>query len=150
MAHCDDVDEGFVDLRDHFLNRGKNPFDLQDVMEEIQALAQEGKTVAYRDFMRRYHITRARTRGIAEVLWAISEKEACLVGPAHDPPHFISAVVVRASTRYPSGGFFGLTGIPPELKRSERRYTDPHLTLPEKKYVESLWEHLRSCSEGRT
>lgn len=148
VAQCDDVNEKFADLREHFLNRKENRFDLQDVLEQIRTLAREGQKVAYRDLMRRHHITRARTRGIAEVLWAISEKEACLVGSAHDPPHFITAIVVRASTGYPSGGFFGLAGMPSNLRRGEGRYQDADLTVPEMRYVERIWEHLPTCRKS--
>ena len=115
-------------------------------MEEIRTLAKRGRTVTYGDLMKRYRISRGRAHGIAEVLWRISEREACLVGASHDPPHFISAVVVRSGTRYPSGGFFGLEGIPQDLVRAERTYGDPALSIQEKRYVEWVWNHLRSCS----
>ena len=150
MSHCDDVEREFETLRDYFRNCRKDSFDLQVVMKEIRDLARMGARTTYGDLMSRHHISRARKHGIAEVLWIISEREACRAGLSHSPPHFISAVVVRASTGYPSGGLFALTGIPSDLARREWRYGDSHLTLPEKRYVESLWEHLRSCSEGRT
>jgi len=148
VGHCEHVEDKFAELRNYFLSRGGHLFDLEDLMGEIRVKAQEGGTLTYGDLMRRHHISRGRTHGVAEVLWRISEREACLVGVTHDPPHFITAVVVRAGTKYPSGGFFGLEGTPPDLKRSERSYTDPHLTPSERKYVDSIREHLRSCHES--
>jgi len=129
------------------LNRGGNNFDLQDVAEDIRKHARRGETITYGDLMRRFHISRGRTHGIAEVLWRISEREACRLGASHDPPHFISAVVVRAATGYPSGGFFGLAGIPADLERAERSYADHLLSAQEKRYVEKVWNHLRRCPE---
>ena len=148
MGQCDEVEAEFAELRDYFLNRAQVDFDLQDVVERIQTIARKGTTVTYGDLMKRYHISRGRTHGIAEVLWLVSEREACLVGPSHDPPHFISAVVVRAGTGYPSGGFFGLEGIPPDLQRAERSYGDPALSPQEMRYVQRVWEHLRVCPQS--
>ncbi len=145
MGHCDEIEEAFAKLRDYFLNRGNHPFDIQEVMDELRELARGGKTTTYGELMSRFHVSRGRTHGIAELLWRISEREACLVGPSHDPPHFISAVVVRGTSGYPSGGFFGLAGIPSDLERPERTYADSLLSGDEKRYVEKMWGHLRQC-----
>ncbi len=145
MGHCEEVEEEFAKLRDYFLNRGHHPFDMQDTMNELRDLARGGKTMTYGELMSRFHVSRGRIHGIAELLWRISEMEACLVGPSHDPPHFISAVVVRSTSGYPSGGFFGLAGIPPDLERPERLYVDSVLSDDEKRYVEKIWDHLRHC-----
>ncbi len=145
MGHCDEVEEEFAKLRDYFLNRGNHPFDMQEAMDELRELGRGGKTMTYGELMSRFHVSRGRTHGIAELLWRISEREACSVGLSHDPPHFISAVVVRSISGYPSGGFFGLAGIPPELERSERMYGNPSLSDDEKRYVEMIRDHLRHC-----
>lgn len=114
-------------------------------MDEIRNVAQRGGTVTYGRLMNRYRISRGRAKGIAEVLGVVSHREACLVGISHRPPHHITAAVVRASTQYPSGGFFGLEGTPESLERSERQYRDPILSPTEKRYVERIRQHLRVC-----
>ncbi len=133
-----------MELRNYFRGRSSQHFDLQDLDDKLHDLAGKAKTVTYGKLSRRYAISRGGERGIGNILDIINERERCR-SRCRDSLHHISAVVVLANTDYPSGGFFGVDGLPEGLERSERLWTNPTLSRREKEYIERVWEHLADC-----
>jgi hypothetical protein len=109
-----------------------------DVRERLVAAAKSGETVTYGELMKQFGIPRGspnREKGIGDVVGQISMYEHSKGRPP------ISAIVVTAGSRtltypqgLPSGGFFGLPGIPPHLKRQDQELGNP-LTLEDKEYA---------------
>ena len=148
MSHSNEVERRFSELRDYFQNRGHNEFDLQDLRGDIIRRARRGETIEYGTLLLRYKISRGGKRGIGTVLGTLSELEPCRQTGCRDPPHLISAIVVRADTGYPSGGFFGVCDVPEDLQRDEREYRNPELTEDEKNYVDRVQRHLKECESA--
>ncbi len=148
MARCDEVEEEFAKLRDYFRGRHSRHFDMQDLDDELHSLAWKGRTVTYGRLMRRYGISRGGKVGIGNILDILNERERCR-SSCRNSLHHISAVVVLANTDYPSGGFFGVDGLPQGIERSERLWTRPALSPREKEFVERVWEHVEDCMRRR-
>ena len=146
MARRAEVEEAFAELREHFRSRSPHDFELQDMDDELHALASKGETVGYMQLGGRHGLARGGPRGIGTILDTLDERERYGSG-CRSSLHHISAVVVLANTDYPSGGFFGVEGLPPGLERSPRQWTNPTLSRREKDYVESVWRHLQDCVE---
>lgn len=145
MNEREDAEEDFAGWRAYFRDRDAHNFELQDLEDIILDLAKEGKTATYGKFLRRYHISRGGLRGIGNLLDAINARGRCRASGCTNSLHHVSAVVVLANTDYPSGGFFGVDGIPAHLERSERQWKNPTLKQEEKDFVKQIWTHLRQC-----
>jgi hypothetical protein len=77
--------------------------------------------------MRRHGLSRGRplTNAIGEV----DRLEAVLGAPG------FAALVVRKDTGFPGGGYFCDDELPPNLRRSKERRTDPRLSSAEKDHI---------------
>jgi hypothetical protein len=121
-----------------------------DVRQRLIEVARNRKTITYGELMKEFGIPRGHRKpgiGIGHVVGAISEHEY-----SHGRP-LISAIVVRAYSESticpngaPGGGFFGLSGIPSQLIRSENNWGNP-LTNEERNFVkaeqEKIWNYWR-------
>ena len=145
MGSREDAEEDFADWQAYFRNRVSHDFEVQDLEDEVLDMARRGKTATYGKFLRRYRISRGGSRGIGDLLDVLNERERSRASGCEDSFHHVSAVVVLSDTDYPSGGFFGVRGIPASLERGERQWQDPTLSQEEKDFVERVWRHLKDC-----
>jgi len=95
--------------------------------------------MTYGELMRRHQLSRGRplTKAIGE----IDSREL-----AQGAPGF-AAIVVRKDTGFPGGGYFCDDELPPHLRRSKERRTDPRLSSAEKDHIlrqqKKIWNHYR-------
>lgn len=122
-----------------------------DVLEKLKNVARKSRTITYGRLMKEFRIPRGHSTpgiGIGFIVGDISNHEHSNGRPR------LSAIVVRSQTEssifpqgHPSGGFFGLNGIPRNLRRTERTYKNKNLSIPEQNFVreeqERVWNWWR-------
>jgi len=123
----------------------------EDVRKRIIEVARTGETITYKELMQEFGIPRGNPKrgiGIGDVVGEISEYEYSRRRP------LVSAIVVRSDSDtkicpkgHPGGGFFGLPGIPSNLKRDETKFDDP-LTEEDQKFLmdeqKKIWEFWKA------
>jgi len=116
-----------------------SPEHLKRVRSDLMAAAQRRSVVNYGELMKRYHLSRGHvlSRAIEEVDRAENEQGM---------PGF-AAIVVRADTGFPGGGYFCDDGLPPSIRRSRARSPDPRLSAEEIRHVkqcqQKIWAYYR-------
>ncbi|MDV3293909.1 MAG: hypothetical protein LYZ70_06530 [Nitrososphaerales archaeon] len=64
-----------------------------------------------------------------------------------------AAIIIRKDTGYPGGGYFCDDDLPPHLRRTTARRSDPSLSPQEKRHVRAMqariWEYYRKKRRGR-
>jgi len=127
----------------------------QDVRAELIETARKGKTITYGELMREFGIPRGHSKpgvGIGSVVGEISEYEHSKGRP------LLSVIAVGADSEtrtchqgHPSGGFFGLEGVPLHLRRSPDVFSD-RLTIKEQEFVkkeqEEVWDYWKTHDNG--
>ena len=87
--------------------------------------------------MKRYHLSRGHvlSRAIEEVDSAENKQRM---------PGF-AAIVVRADTGFPGGGYFCDDGLPPSIRRSRVRSSVPRLSAEEIRHVKQSQQKIWAC-----
>ena len=104
---------------------------------DILRAARSRSKVTYGELMRKYHLPRGHrlSQAIAEI-----DRAEC----ARGAPGF-AAIIVRKDTGFPGGGYFCDDGLPPRLRRTKERRTDPKLSREERNHVvakqRSIWDY---------
>jgi len=123
-----------------------------DVRKKLIRVARQGKTITYGELMKKFRIPRGHPVpgiGIGHVVGTISEHEYSNKRP------LLSAIVVRTGSGtaicpagFPGGGFFGLRGIPKQLRKTGCQLTNSQLNAKEQAYITSeqkkVWQYWRN------
>ncbi len=110
---------------------------LRAIRRDMMKAARAGRTLTYGEIMRAHHLSRGHrlTRAIGEIDRAENKNGA---------PGF-AAIIVRKDTGFPGGGYFCDDELPPQLRRSRDRSTDPRLSQPEMEHVlkqqRKVWDY---------
>jgi hypothetical protein len=104
-----------------------------DIRKRLIEVAKKGSKISYKELMDEFCLARgghpsAKNR-VGDVVGDISNFEHSNGRP------LISSVVVHKNNGYPGSGFFGLDGIPEQLRRTEKSFKNP-LSLDDKKFVQ--------------
>ena len=104
----------------------------------LVALAKDGRTVTYSILQSDLHLPRQDT---GEILGEVSNREH------KDGRPRLSALVVRKDTGLPGVGFFGLDGVPPQIRWPQEKEVSAEVTekrasfaLEERKRVFDYWQ----------
>lgn len=118
----------------------------KDVRRRLVDLAKKRQTITYGELKKEFRIPRGHPKpgiGIGPVVGDISNYEHSRGRPR------ISAIVVHGDSSrricplgHPSGGFFGLDGIPDHLRRPPTAQKNPKLTEQEQEFVREQQEEV--------
>jgi hypothetical protein len=104
---------------------------------ELLKAARSKSVVTYGELMKKYHLSRGRP--LVKAIGELDSQEYERGSPG------FAAIIVRRDTGFPGGGYFCDDDLPPALRRSNRRRTDPKLSQAEKDYVigeqKRVWAH---------
>lgn len=118
----------------------------EEMRRELLKAARARRKVTYGYLMKRFGLTRGgQGLSVVAVLDEIDRGESLAGRPG------FAAIVVRADTGYPGGGFFCWDGLPAHLRRPRERSSDPRLTPEQIGYVkerqEEIWSYYRGHAE---
>jgi len=112
---------------------------LAEMRDDLLKAARKGSTITYGELMRRHNLSRGRP--LTAAIGAVDRPEL-----ARGAPGF-AAIIVRKDTGFPGGGYFCDDELPPSLRRSRGRSTDPKLSSAEKDYIikqqKKIWSFYR-------
>ncbi len=113
---------------------------LAPARDVLATAAAAGVAVTYGELMRKFKISRGRP--LAKLIGQVDEAERRTGAPG------FAAIIVRKDTHYPGGGYFCDPDLPANLRRSQRRGSDPRLSRPEKDHIRleqrRIWAYYRN------